>query len=196
MARTTLPRPTPKVLVKLDLKNKTVAIIGSGPSLRREDCALIQRAGLDTVAINSSWAMAPFCKIVFAGDYAWWNKNKDLISIGAERWTSCVDAAHFFGIKHYHSKIYAWNSGLRAIELVETFGAKKAILLGFDCRVDFGKHWHPDHVGTSNPNPKVCLDWKQQFNRYARTTKMEIVNCSRDSALLCFPRVNLEDALC
>lgn len=179
-----------------DFSGQTAVCIGSGFSLTEEDCALVERAGLQTIAINSSWTRARFAKILYAGDCAWWRKNIDMIDIGAEKWTSCSEAQFLYKLNYFRSTTKNWNSGLRAIELAETLGAKKVLLIGYDCQVDYGVHWHGNHEGLSNPTDKVCRDWREQFSALVKRTKIEIINCSRMTALTCFPRAKLEDVLC
>lgn len=101
-----------------------------------------------------------------------------------------------YKLHFYRSPTRSWNSGLRAIELAELLGATKVILLGYDCQIDYGVHWHEDHKGISNPTDKVCRDWRIQFAALAKRTKIEIINCSRRTALTCFARAELEDVLC
>ncbi|MCY1373105.1 hypothetical protein D9M69_603550 [compost metagenome] len=87
------------------------------------------------------------------------------------------------------------NSGYRAIELAISFGAARVLLLGFDCSVRAGTHWHGAHTKTKNPDARRCAEWLNHFGRLARHGA-EVINCSRQTELTCFPRMSLEDALC
>ncbi|MCY1346367.1 hypothetical protein D9M69_324510 [compost metagenome] len=87
------------------------------------------------------------------------------------------------------------NSGYRAIELAINFGAARVLLLGYDCSVRLGTHWHGDHQKTKNPDHRRCAEWLNQFGRLARNGA-EVINCSRETVLTCFPRMSLEEALC
>jgi hypothetical protein len=180
----------------VDFSNQTVVCIASGFSLTEEDCKLVEQSGLPTIVLNSSWVRARFAKILYSGDCAWWRKNHNSVDIDAEKWTSCPEAQASFGLHYFRSPTRNWNSGLRAIELAEVLGAKKVILLGYDCQIDYGVHWHDKHEGLSNPTDKVCRDWRVQFAGLAKRSKIEIINCSRLTALTCFPRAKLEDELC
>ncbi|MCY1368851.1 hypothetical protein D9M69_558550 [compost metagenome] len=173
----------------------TVACIASGPSLRAGDCRQIEGAGLPTIAVNSSWKLARFCDVIYAGDACWWAEYGAEIDIPAERWTHNQNAARALGINSSGSGTSVLNSGYRAIELAIGFGAARAILLGFDCSVQAGTHWHGDHQKTKNPDAARCREWQSQFGRLARNGT-EIINCSRETALTCFPRMTLEEALC
>lgn len=92
-------------------------------------------------------------------------------------------------ITHYR------NSGAGAIALAEWLGAERIILLGYDCQHTGGKkHWHGDHpVGLGNAGR--VKEWPLQFAALKNRSKATIVNASRETALKCFDRVSLDDAL-
>ncbi|MCI0665552.1 MAG: hypothetical protein L0220_31215, partial [Acidobacteria bacterium] len=115
---------------------KTVVCIASGPSLTREDCEKIERTQLLTVAVNNSWQIARFCQILYAGDDRWWTTYYDKIDIDVEKWTCAVAASRKYDLYLHRAKKTAYNSGLRALQLVIEHGAKRVILLGYDCRHD------------------------------------------------------------
>jgi len=85
------------------------------------------------------------------------------------------------------------NSGYQAINLAYHLGATRIILLGFDMHWHSGKaHFFGDHPeGFNNLQP-------DRYIAAFRTIKpeqygIEILNCSRVTALDAFPRHNLED---
>lgn len=88
------------------------------------------------------------------------------------------------------------NSGASCISLAADGGAKRIILLGFDVQKTDGKaHWHGDHP-PSLGNAGQIARWHEKFAELSRDLKhLEIINCSRQTALKCFPRANLEDVL-
>lgn len=89
------------------------------------------------------------------------------------------------------------NSGAGAISLAERFGARRIILLGYDCgyAANGKRHWHGDHpekLGNAVSMPK----WAGQFKEMAgHLGNCEIINASRRTALSIWPRVELEQAL-
>lgn len=125
-----------------------------------------------------------------------------------------VDAA-FFGdryshghrkgvtkIKHPYMRTSGQNSGAGAIAIAHHFGAERVILLGYDCQKTEGRsHWHGDHPavrirGARMGNAGSLDNWPQQFNQLLRhVSGMEIINCSRETALRAFWRARLEDVL-
>ena len=88
------------------------------------------------------------------------------------------------------------NSGAGAIALAVAQGAARVVLLGYDCQLTGGRaHWHPDHPGRMG-NCGAIKDWPRQYRALAsRLAGVEIINCSRETALDVFPRSRLEEVL-
>jgi len=87
------------------------------------------------------------------------------------------------------------NSGIGAISLAIRFGAKKVILIGYDCSVTDNKtHWHGDHVAGLD-NARRIDEWPILFNNFAANITTPIINATRTTALRTFPIVSLEYAL-
>ena len=90
------------------------------------------------------------------------------------------------------------NSGAGAISLAARGGAKRIILLGYDCQHTGGKrHWHEDHPRhMGNADTKALRLWGANFEKLAKDyAHAQIINCSRQTALQCFERQKLEDVL-
>lgn len=170
--------------------------IASGPSLTAEDIETVRLSGLPTIAVNSTWEKVRFCNVIYAGDVSWWRANAEKIDIPAERW-SCSAGARKYGVNH-HRMGGPYNSGLRAIQWASG-RAERIILLGYDCKLgpNGEKHHHPDHPDR-NPSESNCRVWLGQYRGWARLSAkkgVQIWNCTRDTAIDCWPRMTLEDAL-
>lgn len=89
------------------------------------------------------------------------------------------------------------NGGYQALGLALMFGAARVILLGYDMGATGGRlHWHRDHGGKlHNPEPHKFRDWIAHYNKLAGFCPVPIINCSRESALKCFPRMGLDEGL-
>lgn len=92
------------------------------------------------------------------------------------------------------------NSGTQAIGLAHVFGASRIILLGFDMHATGGRsHWHGDHPrGLANGSQGRYAAWIRGLELLAedaKRTNLSIINASRQTALRCFARQTLEDAL-
>jgi hypothetical protein len=91
------------------------------------------------------------------------------------------------------------NSGYQAINLAVHFGVSRILLLGFDMQVapDGRKHWFGNHPGNMNNNSPYGL-FIEKFGTLPPDLKkagVEVVNCSRVTALECFQRMTIEEAL-
>lgn len=180
----------------------TVVCIASGPSLTAEDCQLVRASGYPVVVTNTTFRAAPWADVLIGHDLKWWLKYLDEVNkVFAGRRISQSQVAPRHGIESTFGQ--PWfrsfaNSGCSAISLGISGGAKKIVLLAFDCCVgpEKQKHWHPDHQGLSN-----CLsmpNWPAQFAKvaaYARSKGVRVVNCSRRTALKCFELGDLETEL-
>ncbi len=173
--------------------------IASGPSLTKADCELVAASGAKILTVNNSWQMFDRCDYIYAGDLKWWRAYRDKITIPAELWTSSRRAA----LKYYlflHPATGPFNSGQRAIQLAISQGFKAIALLGYDCSVKNGTHWHGDHDFSAAPilTQQRTDKWKKQFikvGQHAEEEAATVYNCSRHTELECFPRADLEDAL-
>lgn len=213
----------------LDWRGRTAIIIASGPGLTEEqveftadstsrmlryvpgrpvqeqmwhpDCFRI-------IAVNSTFELAPWADVTYAGDLQWWKKYHKEVPASMQRWTCDHQAEHHYkinrvkgvnrpglGLNVLHT---GGNSGYQAINLAFLFGCRRILLLGFTMRViDGRKHWHPDHPA---PLTQVVLpdEWRHKFTKMADDLKAfgcTVVNCDPLSALTCFPMSTIEEEL-
>ncbi|HED3095551.1 TPA: hypothetical protein R4045_001086 [Citrobacter freundii] len=177
---------------------QTFICIASGPSLTKEDCAQACLSGFPIIAVNSSWLAVPECQHIFAADYDWWNNYHDTVSTTAQLWTQSQRASARFGVQIFRpTDSGSFNSGQRAIQLAAHLGAGRVILLGYDCTLANGAHWHGRHPATMhNPVPREVGRWHDDFSSLVSMLPgVEIINASRHTALTCFTRSSLEAAL-
>lgn len=90
------------------------------------------------------------------------------------------------------------NSGAAAMALAADMGARRIVMLGYDCQRTGGKsHWHGDHTGGLG-NAGSLPKWPalfQQLAKHLHRLRIEVINASRETALTVFPRMSLEQAL-
>lgn len=184
-----------------------VVCLASGPSLTAEDVELVrqwriadapqgERRGV--IVVNTTFRLAPWADALFAMDRTWWNKHiaeVDAVFLG-QRFSN---NGHTAKMKATHVKITSYgNSGAAAVSFAASAEAKQIILLGYDCKYsDSGlRHWHGDHPQGLGNAARIDL-WHVKFERLAKEQGVgrEILNASRDTALTCFPRISLEEAL-
>lgn len=151
--------------------------------------------------------------MLYACDEDWWKKYLPEVSgsFKGELWTQDARAAKLYGLHHIASSdqpglskedvIYTGNNGgYQMINLSYLFGSARIVLLGFDMKYssDGKKHWHGDHPGELNRDCPVRT-WVKKMQVLAEHLKaegIEVINATRETALECFPRLKLEDALC
>lgn len=177
--------------------NEAVFILASGPSMTQEDADKVSE--YYTIAVNSTWKLAPWCDVLFAGDMRWWKSYGHEVDIPAKRISNAKTAERLYdakAMKRSDAATAGHNSGQMAIIWALQAGAPEIYLLGFDCSVRHGIHHHGEHDKTPNPNQTRCNNWKSQFARINKFyPQAKIYNCSRYTELDCFPKITLEDAL-
>jgi hypothetical protein len=186
-----------------DWKGRTVVCLASGPSLTQEDCDAVRVAGLTTIVTNTTFRRAPWADMLFGFDSRWWREHiAEVRQVFKGRLVSASQIAPNLGVESTFCvpwfRQYA-NSGACAISMAVAGGASKVVLLGFDCQngPNGEKHWHGDHPpGLSN-----CLSmprWGQVFKRVAQDVEAQgvpVINATRSTALRCFERQPLEQAI-
>ena len=194
-------------------KGDTVVILGSGPSLTKEDVDYC-KGKARVIAINNCYMLAPWADILYACDIDWWTMHYSMLPLSlalflGERWTISLEASKKYGLHHVDSKYAAsisftpglvhlgglkgpgGNSGFQALNLAVLFGVARIILLGFDMGIQYHlTHWHGNHPGKLNKSPNY-REFIKSFQGAAfdlRRAGIEVVNCSRESKLECFRR--------
>ena len=153
---------------------------------------------------NTSFRLALWADTLFAMDEAWWKTH--IAEVRRDFAGECIgfgtDAVKH-GVRPMRRVRGDWspcgNSGAGAIAVAALSGAARVLMLGYDCQHTDGKrHWHGDHPpGTAgNAAPHTVAKWPAHFRKLkASYPGVQIINCSRQTALDVFPRANLEDVL-
>lgn len=176
---------------------RTVVCIASGPSLTAEDCALVRASGCFAIVVNSSYRLAPWANVLYAGDRQWWNYYGDEVRpMFKDCWTASHDSAQRYDVRHFEARDFE-NSGYQAVELaIQHYSASQVVLLGYDMQhADGRRHWHADHP-EGMENADAVHDWPDRFIELRdKFTDVRIINATRETALTCFERMALLDAL-
>lgn len=193
--------------------NSTIVCIASGPSLTVEDVDRV-RGLAHIVAINDVYRICPDADVLYACDdkfYKWQHRfHRDRIDAFqglryamkpcTNRWAQ-VDVLRNTGQTGLELEPTGLrtgrNSGYQAINLAVHLGATRILLLGYDMSLGHGgkSHWFGEHPDRAKPPLTV---FRRLFPTIAPPLKalgIEVLNCSRRSALTCFPKVPLEHAL-
>ena len=194
-----------------DWRGDTVLIAASGPSQRREDLDLAHgRAKI--MAINSTWQITPFADVLYACDNSWWQcpdllygqhairEFCGLLVSGSSHTTQVRRIAH----REVSEAVYGvnfgdgGNSAYQALNIAAMWGADRILLTGVDCMRP-GEHHHGHHPPPlANSREKTIDNWLKAFDKIAPllvARGVEVINCTRVTALECFPRARLEDVL-
>lgn len=176
-----------------------VACFASGPSLTLADCDHVRVSGVRTITCNDTIKRAPWADIALAADHGWWQQHRHTVPEGPERWTCSYAAAREFSdLELFRTNLKTRNTGAKAIELAIHLGATTVVLLGYDCSLKNGVHWHGPHERTTNPDEKLIAEWVGHFELmadFARERGVRVVNCTRETALECFERRPLEEVI-
>lgn len=181
--------PPPPLGELLDWSGQTAVCIGSGPSLTQADCNKVRK--FKTITVNNSWERIPDADVHYGGDLRWWKRYP--CEAQGELWSCNKDACWQFGLK-YHSANGPYGSGYRAIQLALLFNAERIVLLGYDCTIMHGYHWHGRHRTREgrrmlNPSEGLCRKWRSQ---YMALRDERIVNASRFTQIEAYPRVAID----
>lgn len=187
-------------------------ICAAGPSMARVDLKLLRRFGSWRVlVVNCSFRLMPDADALYAGDLQWWERyGAEAAAFVGEKWTRDDHAALRYRLRRVMRKEgkglcrergcvnSGGNSGYQAVNLAFHFGARQIVLLGFDMHRNGGGHWHGEHEGMLSAPVSHIEVWKREFDALAfdlRTEGVGVVNATDGSALTCFPRMGLAEAL-
>ena len=188
----------------------TVVCIATGPSLVHEDVDACR--GQFVVTVNDAYRLAPWADAMYACDQKWWNWQhvyhpQALEAFDGARYSlqpTRVDGVWSFknagttGLSLDKDALKTGrNSGYQAINLAVHLGALRIVLLGFDMSLGRGgkAHYFGDHP--DGRQPPLCM-FRRHFRTIVEPLKkagVEVLNCSRRSALTMFPKVPLAHAL-
>ncbi len=183
---------------------ETVAILASGQSMNQEVADQVR--GLRTIAINTTFQLAPWADMLYASDARWWIQYKDEIAQfkGLKVGTEPAPVPDLLlltnsgkdGFDEDPSKVRCANSGYGAIQIAIHAGCKRILLCGFDMH---GQRWHGRHPEPlRNPGQDIFPRWIAMFGTLMPALKkrgIEVINCTPNSALRCFPMMDLGEAI-
>ncbi len=198
----------PYVILRL-WPGETFVCVASGPSLTQAQVDYC-RGKARVIVINNNWERAPWADVLYACDKNWWKKycpKFDGLCFSAELseqpgvvLLQCE--ANKSGLSKDPSMIFAGgNGGHQALNLAFHLGAARIVLIGYDMKfsVSGNRHWHERHPqGLNNPDEVTFQRWIPALQAIAadlKTAGVEVINCSIDTALDCFPRARLEEVL-
>ena len=188
----------------------TVVCLACGPSLCADDVNAVRGKAI-VIAVNDAWRLAPWADALIASDAAWWRHYQGVPGFTGLKFCLEPSAASWPGVQilrntghqgleHDPTGVRSGrNTGAAAINLAVHFGAKRIVLLGYDmeARDEAHSHWFGAHPkGLRGGSPYALF--RQMFVAMVgplREAGVEVLNCSRQTALTCFPRRPLAEVL-
>jgi hypothetical protein len=188
----------------------TVVCLATGPSLTAADAEYC-RGKATVIAVNDAWTLAPWADVLYSSDQYWYPHHKWVPSFAGIKVAMSVKHPGVITLKRSgdagidwspHALRAAKNSGGAAINLaVHIAGGKpsKIVLVGYDMGATGEGHFFGRHPqGLRHTRKDTYETFRMLIGTMVaplRARGIDVVNASRKSALTCFPRVPLEEAL-
>ncbi len=184
---------------------ETIVCLGGGPSLTAADVAWCQgRARV--IAINDAVRLAPWADLLYGCDRTWWLAHPGTATFPGLKFglQAVKDRADVIilentgdrGLEGAPTGVRTGkNSGYQAINVAVHLGAARILLLGYDMQPDATGRDHFLGRRRSNPPYDLFRDHFPSMGPALTTLGVAVINCSRATALTCFPRQTLAQAL-
>lgn len=196
-----------------DWRGETVVIVASGPSAATVPLE-VARGKAKFMAVNDSWRLCPWADALYAHDEAWWRvwsgvPSFEGLKISQDSYKPNPEwGLKLININKYRDEILverlgtiSWgsNGGFHALNMAIQFGARRIILVGYDCRIDQGINWHGGHKhGLPNKGEVCVILWRKVLDAQAPLLKklgVEVLNASPVSTLTAYPKVDFAGAV-
>lgn len=206
---------------------RTIACIGTGPSLTADQISVARRKGFTLYGCNLVYQMIPDLAVLFATNAPFWDhywpRTDGPRSHPCEKWTNCQESADRYGLRYIRSRDrqglsrdperlhHGHSSGFCLLNLAYLHGAERIVLLGYDMKYapDYEprnrqpgatpRHYFGEYPSSMQHWPSlqvkagVHVELVRRYEAVAAQGLIEIINCTPDSALSCFPRQHIED---
>jgi len=205
-----LPKPIEYATVPRDWPDETAVVIGSGPSLTADDVEHC-RGRARVIALKDAVQLAPWADVLYAcGNDAshWWPRHGPSLTFAGARYALEPYAVKWgarilrdtgeAGLETAPDGVRTGkNSAYQAVNLAVHYGVTRVLLLG----VDMGhsphspKYFYGDRKHQlPSPYGAMLALWPTLIEPL-KTLGVELINCSRQTALDCFHRVPINEAL-
>lgn len=159
------------------------------------------------IIVNDNYQLAPWADMHYACDLKWhkWHHN-DLSEFEGAKFTMDREAASLYRLRYIEGRAghglsidpslihTGGNSGFQALNVAYHMGASHVMLLGFDMKLSEkgASHWFGDHPDGIRSN---YAPWLKAFEQAAKQDLIDIINCTRDTALTCFEQMTIQEAI-
>lgn len=196
---------------------ETAIVVASGPSAAEQPLALA-KGKARFIVVNTSWKLAPWADILYAGDFPWWRAYDGCpefqgLKITIDRRASDRQEHPDWNVVHLRCEkntdelllnpkgLIGWgmNSGFGAVNIAAQLDVKNIILVGYDMSLHAGSHWHGVHLPRmGNPRESQLPRWRRAMERAAPILEakgISVYNTSQLSALRKFRKTTFAEAL-
>lgn len=200
--------------------DSTAILIANGPSLTRGQVNTARAAWIEGKArvfgCNDAYRIAPWIDGLYAADADWWRAHIDAVRDHhiALLWSQALDACMEWGLWHVYARVDigmsrdsseihtgrdGGHSGYQLVNLAAHLGARRILLVGYDCRASPSgqTHWfgdHPDGLRVTSPYASFAAAYRLAAPDLA-AMGVEVINCTPGSAIDAFPRSTLSAVL-
>lgn len=197
-----------------------VVVLGGGPSLTREQVDYC-RGKARVIAIKEAIRLAPWADVMYFADDHWFDGHRDEVLAFTGQVATIGDEPTRFGkesviqampqlVRYRNDGVDGLcedpaglrtgrNAGYQAINLAFHMGAKVIVLLGLDMKAaaNGAMHWFKrDHEHSAKLYQDLMLPHFKTIVAPLARHGVRVVNASPDSAIDCFERGPLAEALC
>lgn len=205
-------RPAPVTFARVPAlcPGGTAVCLATGPSLVAEDVDYCQGKAT-VIAVNDAWRLAPWADALIASDAAWWRHHQGVAAFPGLKF--CLEpSAATWGVQILRNTgteglettdptgvRTGRNTGAAALNLAVQMGATRILLLGYDMAAPDEAHSHffgPHPQGLRGGSPYALFrEMVATMVGPLRSLGVEVINCSRRTALACFPCQPLREVL-
>lgn len=198
-----------------------VALVAPGWSLTKEQCDLLVRSKIKTVAIGDVYKLLPSPSILYHADDRWWDHHKDKVkdlkcskvSMSTFDNTKKIKTSEHLGVDyllnspHLHGfdmtpgwVVQSSSSGYQAFNLALHYHPFRVYLVGFDLCVnpqDQTSHFdgnHPKPIYSKTPFDMFITSMESTIP-YLSDLRITVYNCNQNSAMKAFPQMDLKECL-
>lgn len=185
---------------------ETVVCIASGPSLTDADVEFV-RSKARVIVVNTTYLKAPWADCLYACDGIWWRWHHGVPTFTGLKYGMGPSVGRVPGVTVLRNMgerglesdptglRTGLNSGYQAINLAVHFGASRIVLLGYDLQVgpNGQEHWHKNHPSHRQNPYRLFLRNFPTLVEPLKAIGVDVVNCTRRTALTCFPQASLQE---
>jgi hypothetical protein len=194
---------------------EAAVLFATGPSLNKKDIELVkeyhEKGLVRAFGCNDSYRVVNYLDVLYACDGQWWDHHYDKVKemCSADLWTQELR------VKKKHKEInyipgkfdkklslnpniihFGANSGFQLLNVAYLMGIRKFILLGYNMGAGGGPaHFFGHHPKGVKKGPSPWPRFIQAFNSVQNDIAKNIINCTEPSALECYKKMKLEEAL-